>query len=77
MRIIIGLSNELPVDILYGVSFMRDMNMHISMGDNTVTSAYFGDTYDLVWRAPINSPIEHIQHEAVKSLRVFLAAAKE
>jgi hypothetical protein len=77
MRIEIGLSSELPVDMLYGVSFMRDTKMNISMGDNTVTSAYFGDTYDVVWRSPSNSPIEHIQHEAVKAPRVFLATAEE
>jgi hypothetical protein len=75
MRIEIRLSSKLPVDMLYGVSFMRDTKMNIFMGDNTVTTAYFGDTYGVVWRSPSHSPIVHIQHEAVKAPRVFLATA--
>ena len=72
MTLEFGLSPELPVDALMGVNFQKDAKMQINLGENKVYSAYLGDSYDLIWKAPQNQPIEHIQSEATRSPRVFI-----
>jgi hypothetical protein len=76
MRIEIGLSNELPVDTLFGVNFQQATKMTINLGTNKAESPYLGDTYDIVWRAPANSDLGQIRHEAQKSPMVFLATGE-
>jgi hypothetical protein len=76
MRFEVGLSNELPVDTLFGVNFQKAMNMSIHLGTNKADSPYLGDTYDIVWRSPVNSDIGQIRHEAQKAPLVFLATTE-
>jgi hypothetical protein len=74
MHLEVGLSNELPVDTLFGVNFQEAVKMSIHLGTNKADSPYLGDTYEIVWRNPVNADLGQIQHEAQKSPMVFLAA---
>jgi hypothetical protein len=48
MRIEIGLSNDLPVETLFGVNFQKATKVSIHLGTNKADSPYLGDTYDIV-----------------------------
>jgi hypothetical protein len=71
MQIEIGLSPKLPVDTLFGVNFQKATKMSINLGTNKAESPYLGNSYDIIWRTPINSDLGQIRHEAQRAPMVF------
>jgi hypothetical protein len=62
MQFKVGLSTELLVDTLFGVNFQKAIKMSIHLGTNKADSPYLGDTYEIVWRNPVNADLGQIQH---------------
>jgi hypothetical protein len=72
----LGLTEDLPLDTLFGVNFQTEAKMQIDLAGRKVWSGYFQDSFDLEFREPKRTDIAHVASQLDRHPKA-LAALKE
>jgi hypothetical protein len=60
----LGLTEDLPLDTLFGVNFQTEAKMQIDLAGGKIWSGLFQDTYPLEFKEPKRTHIAHIFSQA-------------
>jgi hypothetical protein len=60
----LGLTDDLPLDTLFGVNFQTEAKMQIDLAGRKIYSGFFQDTYELEFKEPKRTNIAHIFSQA-------------
>lgn len=60
----LGLTDDLPLDTLFGVNFQTEAKMQIDLAGRKIYSGLFQDTYELEFKEPKRTNIAHIFSQA-------------
>jgi hypothetical protein len=60
----LGLTEDLPLDTLFGVNFQTEAKMQIDLAGRTIWSGVFQDTYKLEFKEPKRTNIAHVFAQA-------------
>jgi hypothetical protein len=67
----LGLTEDLPIDTLYGLGFQQDAKMKIDFGSKRVESALLQEYFDIDFKEPRRTHPDNVQaqeHNTPKSL---------
>jgi hypothetical protein len=56
----LGLTEDLPIDTLFGVNFQTEAKMQIDLAARKIWSGYFQDSYEIEFKEPKRTDIAHI-----------------
>ena len=74
--LMIGLTESLPINTLYGLPFIIKAKMVPSFHRSACTSEFFNEEYELNMEPPGRYPIEHL-HRNVTPNPTYMAGRKE
>lgn len=58
-----GLTEDLPIDTLYGLGFQQDTKMKIDLASKRVESALLQDSFQMTFKEPRRTNPDHIRSE--------------
>ena len=56
----LGLTDDLPIDTLFGVNFQTKAKMQIDLAGRKIWSGYFQDTFEIEFKEPKRTNIAHV-----------------
>jgi hypothetical protein len=74
--ITLGLTEDLPIDTLFGVNFQTEAKMQIDLAGRKIWSGYFQDSYELEFKEPKRTNIAHVASQTDRHPKA-LATHKE
>jgi hypothetical protein len=69
----LGLTEELPLDTLFGVNFQTEAKMQLDLAGKKIWSGVFQDTYPLEFKEPKRTNIAHIFSQANQFPKALIA----
>ena len=73
----LGLTDDLPLDTLFGVNFQTEAKMQIDLAGRKMWSGVFQDTYKLEFKEPKRTNIAHIFSQENQFPKALIAAGEE
>jgi hypothetical protein len=73
----IGLTEDLPIDTLFGVNFQTEAKMQIDLAGKRIWSGVFQDTYELEFKEPKRTNIAHIFSQDNQSPKALIATGTD
>ena len=68
----LGLTEDLPLDTLYGVGLQRSMKLNLDLGNDVAYSGLFQQHYPLEFKPPRRSPLERIASQQLAPHKAFI-----
>ena len=75
--ITLGLTNDLPIDTLYGLGFQTEAKMKIDFANKTVESAMLQESFKIVFKEPRRTNPDHVNYEERSTPKSLLTTDDE
>jgi hypothetical protein len=73
----LGLTEDLPIDTLFGVNFQTEAKMQIDLAGRKIWSGYFQDSYELEFKEPKRTDLAHIASQTDKHPKALAALQQD